>query len=62
MSDHPRRDTKERLELWDIYGQEATCCGGHIIHAGYCCWICGSHDPQSECLKEKVKTDLYAGE
>jgi hypothetical protein len=49
------RDNDERLVLWNIYGSETRCCGGHIIQRGYCCNWCNSIDPSNECLKEKVK-------
>ena len=55
MNNHQRRDTNERLQLWEIYGEERSCCGGHLVHSRYCCWLCGSADPDTECLKEKVK-------
>ena len=52
-----RRDSNERLKLWEIYGYEARCCGGHLTHGTYCCPWCGSGDPGRVCDKEGINLD-----
>ena len=49
-----RRDSRERRHLWELYGSESRCVGGHLTHSGYVCPWCDSDDPGSYCLKEKV--------
>ena len=52
-----RRDRKELLGLAGIYLYSARCCGGHLVHKGFCCPWCGSDDPGSKCHLTNVTSD-----